>query len=226
MTVELVQGTDEWRLARCGSLGASRVADALAKTKSGWGASRDNLIAELVAERLTGTPAEGFTNAAMQWGTATEPFARAAYEFRTDASVMEVGLVRHPRIKGTHASPDGLVGDDVMLEIKCPQTATHIATLRGGSIPGKYVTQMQWQLCCAERDYCDFVSFDPRMPEHMRFFVKRLNRNDVLIAQMEKDVATFLAEVDETIAALNAACVQTPPLKQQLNQSLNIISAG
>jgi putative phage-type endonuclease len=227
MTLTLVQGTDEWRAARCGSLGASRVADALAKTKTGWGASRDNLIAELVAERLTGVPTEGYTNAAMLHGTATEPQARAAYEFRTDATVTEVGLIRHPRIAGTHASPDGLVCDDGMIEIKCPNTASHIATMRGGNIPARYLTQMQWQMACAERTWCDFVSFDPRMPEHMRFFVKRLNRNDVLIAQMEKDVAAFLAEVDETIAALEVACRAKPlPLKRQLENSLNIIMAG
>lgn len=226
MEAALVQGTGEWRQARCGSLGASRVADAIAKTKTGWGASRANLMAELIAERLTGEPAEGFTNSAMQWGTQTEPFARAAYEFRTDATVVEVGLIRHPTIAGTHASPDGLVGDDGMVEIKCPQTATHIETVLSRTVAGKYMTQMQWQMACAGRAWCDFISFDPRLPEDMRFFVSRVNRNDVLIASLEKDVTAFLAEVDEKIAALRAACAPRPDLKVVLSESLNILAAG
>jgi putative phage-type endonuclease len=224
--INLIQGSDDWRYARCGSLGASRVADAIAKTKSGWGASRANLMAEMIAERLTGTPAEGFTNAAMQWGTQTEPFARAAYEFRTNATVTEVGLIRHPKIEGTHASPDGLVDPDGMIEIKCPMTATHIETVIGQGIPAKYVTQMQWQMACASTEWCDFVSFDPRLPEAMRLFVKRLSRDDAMIAQLEKDVTAFLAEVDAKIVALRAACAPRPDLKVVLTESLNIISAG
>lgn len=200
--IELIQGTEAWRAARAGSLGASQVADALAKTKTGWGASRANLKAQLVVERLTGLPSEGFTNAAMQWGTEQEPEARLAYEFRTDAEVAQVGLVPHPTIKGTHASPDGLVGDDGLLEIKCPQSATHIDTLVGQSIPGKYQTQMLWQMACTGRQWCDFVSFDPRMPEEMRLFVKRLGRDDTRIAELEAEVSAFLTEVDATVAEL------------------------
>lgn len=201
-SLDLVQGTEEWRAARAGSLGASQISDALAKTKTGWGASRANLAAQLVVERLTGKPTEGFTSAAMLWGTEQEPEARLAYEFATDVSVVQVGLVPHPTIKGTHASPDGLVGEDGLLEIKCPQSATHIETLLGGAIPAKYQTQMLWQMQCTGRQWCDFVSFDPRMPEEMRLFIKRLDRDDARIAELEAEVTAFLTEIDATVAEL------------------------
>lgn len=204
MTENLIQGSAEWRQARCGSLGASRVADALAKTKSGWGASRANLMAELIAERLTGVPADNYTNAAMQWGTATEPDARAAYEFRHDIDVGLVGIVRHPVIAMTHASPDGLVGEDGLIEIKCPSTATHIETLLGASVPGKYLTQIQWQLACTRRAWCDFVSYDPRLPEEHRLFVRRVPRDDRFIEELEREVETFLAEVDHKLSRIAA----------------------
>lgn len=202
--VDLVQGSDAWLYARVGSLGASRVADALAKTKSGWGASRANLMAELIAERLTDEPAERFTSAAMQWGAEREAEARAAYEFHTDVDVAVIGLFRHPTIEGTHASPDGLVADAGLVEIKCPNTATHIDTLLGRKVPAKYVTQMQWQMACTGRRWCDFVSFDPRMPEAMRLFVSRVARDEALIAEMEAEVATFLAELAGKVAELRA----------------------
>jgi putative phage-type endonuclease len=199
---EIVQGSPEWFAIRCGKVTASRVADVVAKTKSGWGASRANYMAELIAERLTGEPAEKFTNAAMQWGTDKEPEARAAYEFRTDLAVTETGFAPHPRIGQSGASPDGLVASDGLVEIKCPNTATHIETLLGGSVAGKYVTQMQWQMACTGRSWCDFVSFDPRMPESMRLFVYRVNRDEVLISSLETDVRSFLAELDEKVSAL------------------------
>ena len=202
MTENLIQGSAEWRQARCGSLGASRVADALAKTKSGWGASRANLMAELIAERLTGVPADNYTNAAMQWGTATEPDARAAYEFRHNIDVALVGIVRHPVIAMTHASPDGLVGDDGLIEIKCPSTATHIETLLGASVPGKYLTQIQWQLAVTGRQWCDYCSFDPRLTEDMRLFVKRIQRDDALIVELEREVSIFLSELENKLADL------------------------
>lgn len=227
MTVDLVQGTEEWRLARCGSLGASRVADAIAKTKSGWGASRANLMAELIAERLTGVPAEGYTNAAMQWGTATEPQARAAYEWHTGHTVEEVGLIRHPSIQGTHASPDGLVGTDGLIEVKCPNTATALDTLLGGKVPERYQVQMAWQMrCCGNREWCDFVSFDPRLPERLRLFVKRVHRDDVMIARLEKDVTEFLNELSDKVSALEAIAAGRSVVKEQLTESLNILAAG
>lgn len=202
--LDLQQGSPEWIAARVGSLGASRVAEALAKTKTGWGASRANLLAELVAERLTGAAAAGFTNAAMQWGNDKEPEARSAYEFMADVDVALVGIVRHPSIAGTHASPDGLVGDDGLVEIKCPNTATHIETLLSQKVPAKYVTQMLWQMACTGRRWCDFVSYDPRMPEAMRLFVRRVERDDAAVAQLEADVTAFLSELDAKVAELQA----------------------
>lgn len=202
--VDCAQGSPEWHAARLGKVGASRVSDVVARTKSGYSTSRANLAASLIAERLTGTTQDAYTNAAMAWGTATEPQARAMYEFMRDVDVAQVGLVLHPSIDMTHASPDGLVGDVGLVEIKCPNTGTHIDTLLGASIDGKYVKQMQWQMACTGRDWCDFVSFDPRMPEDMQLYIQRIERDEVLIAELEKEVANFLSEIDETIAKLTA----------------------
>ena len=174
MTEEIIQGSDEWKQLRLGKVTASRVADVIVKTKSGYSASRANYMAQLIAERLTGVPAESYTNAAMQHGVETEPEARAAYEFYKGATVEQVAFVPHPKIEQAGCSPDGLLGSDGLIEIKCPNTATHLETLLGKSVPGKYEAQIQFQLACTGRAYCDFVSYDPRMPEHMRLFVKRM----------------------------------------------------
>jgi len=198
------QRSDEWFAARVGKVTASRVADVIAKTKSGWGSSRANYMAELIAEQLTGTAASSFSNAAMQWGTDTEPQARAAYEFFTDSEVVEIGLVDHPTIEMSAASPDGLVGDDGMLEIKCPNTATHIDTLIKQVVPKKYMTQMQWQMACAGRQWCDFVSFDPRMPEDLSMFLQRVPRDDEYISELETMVTEFQKAMAAQIAALKA----------------------
>lgn len=201
----IAQGSPEWFAQRAGKVTASRVADVIAKTKTGWGASRANYAAQLVAERLTGNVEPTFTNAAMQWGTDKEPEAREAYEFHAGVFVDQVGMIDHPKIAMTGASPDGLVGDAGLVEIKCPNTATHIETLLSGKVPAKYVTQMAWQMACTGRAWCDFVSFDPRMPEHMRLFVQRVDRDDTLIATLEAEVSAFLTEVSETVAALTRA---------------------
>lgn len=203
MTAELVQGSAEWKAARVGCVTASRVADVIAKTKTGWGASRANYMAELIAERLTGEAAAGYSNAAMQWGTEKEPEARAAYSFRADVDVTEVGFIPHPKIAMTGASPDGYVGDEGLVEFKCPNTATHIDTLLGEPLPAKYLTQIQWQMACAGRAWCDWVSYDPRLPEEMRLFIQRYHRNDEMIATLEKQVAEFLAELDQKTRALS-----------------------
>lgn len=197
------QQSEEWFSARLGKVTASRVADVIARTKSGPAATRANYMAELVAERLTGARGETFTNAAMQWGTDNEAEARMAYEFRTDATVEQVGFVLHPTIEMAGASPDGLVLADGLVEIKCPQTATHIETLLTGSIPGKYETQMLWQMACTGRVWCDFASFDPRLPEEMRLFVKRFDRDDKRIAEMEEQVREFLFDLDTTVRRLS-----------------------
>lgn len=198
------QGSIEWHAQRCGKVTASRVADVVAKTKTGWGASRANYLAELVAETLTGVPAVSFSNAAMQWGTDTEPQARAAYEFFTDNTVELASFVDHPTIALTGASPDGYVGADGLMEAKCPQTATHIETLLGATVPATYLTQIQWQLACTERKWCDFVSFDPRMPGSMQLFISRVQRDDVQIANLEKEVSLFLDELAAKVKALQA----------------------
>lgn len=198
------QGSAEWKALRLGKATASRIADVIAKTKTGYSTSRANYMAELIAERLTGNVAEGFTNAAMQWGTEKEPDAISAYEFLTNVEVERVAFMPHPTIEMSGASPDGLVGEDGLIEVKCPNTATHLDTLLGGMIPAKYITQVMWQMACTSRKWCDFVSFDPRMPEEMRMLVHRVERNDTLIASLEKDVAAFLAEINEKVADLTA----------------------
>lgn len=198
------QGSPEWFAQRCGKVTASRVADLVARTKSGWGASRANYMAELVAERLTGNVAAGFTSPAMQWGNDTEPQARQMYEFMTNVTVEPAEFVPHKSIADTGASPDGYVGADGLVEIKCPNTATHIETLLGGAVPGKYVTQIQWQLACTGRKWADFVSFDPRMPASMNIFIKRVPRDDAAIKQLETDVVDFLNELRLTVHRLRS----------------------
>jgi putative phage-type endonuclease len=198
------QGTDEWLAERVGKVTASRIGDLMAKTKSGPGAARKNYMAELLTERLTGQPKEGFTSTAMQWGTEQEPRARAMYSFLTENDVVETGFVPHPDILMTGASPDGLVGDNGLVEIKCPNTATHIETLRGASIDGKYIKQMHWQMVCCKRDWCDFVSFDPRLPEPMQLHVQRVERDDKLADEITQAVEQFLTELNQAEADLRA----------------------
>jgi putative phage-type endonuclease len=202
MSEEIIQGSDEWKQLRLGKVTASRVADMVARTKSGYGASRANYAAQLIAERLTGVVAESFTNAAMQHGTDTEPEARNAYCFYSGCSVQEVAFVPHPTIADAGCSPDGLVGDDGMVEIKCPNTATHLDTLLGQSTPAKYIDQMQFQMSCCGRKWADFVSYDPRLPENMRLFVRRVSRDDNRIAELESEAALFLKEIAAKIIQL------------------------
>lgn len=198
------QRSDDWFAARCGRVTASRVADIVARTKSGPSASRANYMAQLVCERLTGTAESSFVNAAMQWGIDQEASARDAYCFRADVDVEEVGFVLHPRLTLSGASPDGLVGIDGLVEIKCPNTATHIDALLNGTIADKYLVQMQWQLACTDRRWCDFVSFDPRLPEEMRLFVKRIERDHERVAELEREVESFIDELNATVDRLKA----------------------
>lgn len=196
------QRTPEWFSLRAGKVTASSLHKVMARTKTGYGADRANYHAQLVTERLTGLPAESYSNAAMQWGIDTEPQARAAYAMETGIVPVEIGFLRHPTIADSGASPDGLVGDDGMVEIKCPNSATHIATLTGAGIDRKYLLQMQWQMACADRQWCDFASFDPRLPDEMQLHVQRVNRDEELLAQMTAEVIAFLDEVDATVADL------------------------
>ena len=202
--IDVIQGSEAWAKCRLGKVTASRVADVIARTKSGYSTSRANYAAQLIVERLTGIPTESFTNAAMQWGTETEPEARIAYAFYANVDVEQIGFVDHPMIAMTGASPDGLVGDDGLIEIKAPHTATHLDMLTTQKVPGKYITQMMWQMACTNRSWCDFVSYDPRLPEHLRLFVKRIQRDDALIQDLETEVIIFLKEVDDKLAALDA----------------------
>jgi len=198
------QRTTEWFAQRCGHLTASRIADMMARTQKGWGASRANYAAQLIAERLTGVAESGFTSAAMQHGIDTEAAARAAYGFMQDVEVIEAPFVLHPRLAWSGASPDGFVGDTGLVEIKCPNTATHITTLRGGEIPDKYIKQMQWQMACTGRNWCDFVSFDPRMPVEMQLHIQRVDRDNDLIAEIESAAIGFLDEIAAKVAELEA----------------------
>ena len=197
------QRSPEWFAARLGKVTASRVADVIAKTKSGYSTSRDNYMAQLVCERMTGTQGESYTNAAMQWGTDQEPLARAAYEATQDVLVDETGFVIHPRIQEAGASPDGLVGMFGLIEIKCPNTATHIETILSDKVPSKYITQMQWQMACTERQWTDFVSYDPRMPEGLQLFIQRVDFDPMYVRQLETEVTAFLCELETKIKNLN-----------------------
>lgn len=199
------QRTAEWFAARLGKATASKISDIVAKTKSGYSSSRANYAAQLVCERLTGVPTETFSSAAMQWGTDTEAEARDAYRQHNLVDVVECGFIDHPTIAMTGASPDGLIGADGLLEIKCPQTNTHIQTLLGKAVPSKYLHQVMWQMACTGRQWCDFVTFDPRLPEQMQMLVIRVHRDDAMIAELEAEVSRFLTEVEETVAQLRAA---------------------
>jgi len=204
---EVTQGSEAWQMVRCGKVTASRLADVLAKTKSGYSSSRANYMTQLVLERVTGTKAESYTNAAMLHGVTQEPFARAAYEAHTGQMVEEVGFLPHPEIADAGASPDGLVGDDGMVEIKCPASSTALevwlAHSQGGNpVDAKYYAQMQWQMRCAGRSWCDYVVFDPRMPAKAQLFIFRVVRNDEWLKTAESEVVTFLAEVDAKVKSL------------------------
>lgn len=194
------QRTDAWYQARLGKVTASRLADVMAKTKSGYAASRQNYMAELICQRLTGKPEEGFTNAAMMRGTELEPVAREMYALNEfDAVISEVGLIDHPTIAGFAASPDGLVNDDGLIEIKCPNTWTHLQTLKTGVPKRQYLLQMHAQMMCTGRKWCDFVSFDDRLPPELAYFKTRINFDEVLAEEIEQEVVKFLTELETEI---------------------------
>lgn len=200
--LDLIQGTPEWLAARAGSLGASSIADALAKTKTGWGASRANIASRLVTERLTGRPVETFVNEAMRRGTELEPQARAMYSLHTGHDVTEVGIVPHPVIAHSHCSPDGLIGSDGMVELKCCGASRHIELLNDSPPEDRYIKQCQWQLACTGREWVDLAYFNPDLPASMQLVIHPIKRDEALITEMEDAVAAFLAEVAETVAKL------------------------
>jgi putative phage-type endonuclease len=202
MTEQVEQRTEEWFKARLGKVTASRVADVIAKTKTGYSASRDNYMAQLICERLTGQQGESFTNSAMQWGVDNEALAISCYENATNVLVETVGFVNHPTIEMAGASPDGLVSLFGAIECKCPQSSTHIDTLLADKVPSKYIPQIQWQLRCCERQWCDFVSFDPRLPQDLQLFVKRVEFDAPYVAMLEEEIIKFLAELDDKVNKL------------------------
>lgn len=197
---EVIQGTDEWLKARCGIVTASRFNDVMAKIKSGEASYRYNYKAEKVAERLTGLPTPSFSNSAMIWGTDHEDEARSVYEAIKDIKVKQTGLVRFGEWIG--ASPDGLVGEEGLIEIKCPNTATHIQTLLANEMPKKHYAQVQGQMWITDRMWCDFVSYDPRLDDKNAIFITRVKRDDVYIKSLEDEVNKFVQEVTELVEKL------------------------
>jgi len=196
------QRTEEWFTQRLGKVTASRVGDVIAKTKSGPSASRDNYATQLVLERLTNKQSEFFTNAAMQWGTETEPMARQAYELKRGVFVDEVGFIDHPTIDMSGASPDGLVDKKGLVEIKCPESKTHMEYLMSGKPPAKYIPQMMWQMACTGREWCDFVSFDPRFPINLQILVVKVEYDPTYVKMLELEITQFLDEVSKKVELL------------------------
>ena len=194
MTIE--QGSPEWFALRAGKVTASRVADILAKTKTGPSASRQNYLIELALQRTTGIIQESYTNAAMEWGTQTEPQARVAYEVNTNNFVDQVAFIDHPNIAWFGCSPDGLVSDRGLVEIKCPNSATHWEYFKSKEPPKKYFIQMQAQMAVSGWDWCDFISFDPRMPDRTQLLIVQVPRDPEFILFMEAEIKQFLSEVE------------------------------
>lgn len=203
MVLPIEQGSPEWFEQRRGKVTASRIADIMAKTKSGYSTSRQNYLMQLLCERLTGKVEESFKSAAMQRGNDLEPEARNWYQLETGEIVEQVSFIDHPNINDAGASPDGLVGTEGLIEIKCPNTATHIETLRSKKPSDRYYKQMQWQMACTGRKWCDFVSFDNRLPDNLAYFCVRIDRNEEVIAEIEAEVNKFLEELAVTQAELS-----------------------
>lgn len=196
------QGTAEWLKERAGCATASRFADVCAKIKTGEAATRRKYRLQLVTERLTGIPTQGYVNAAMQWGIDTEPEARMAYEADRGEVVEETGFAKHPVIPWCGASPDGLIGDDGLAEFKCPESTTHLEWMESGRVPPEHIPQIQGQMWITGRQWCDFVSYDPRFPAGLQLFVVRVSRDDEYIKGLEKEVMDFLAGVEEVVQRL------------------------
>lgn len=218
-----LQRTDEWFAARLGKVTASRIADLRKKTKTGWAASRAAYMADLIAERLSGEHIPGGTGAARRWGQEIEPEAKRAYEFYRDAEIEEVGFLPHPTIADAGASPDGLVGETGLVEFKCPTVITHLETLETDVIAPEYLQQMQWQMACTGREWCDFASYDPRYPEAMKLYVQRVKRDDELIAEIETDVIAFLGELSERVQRLRN---KYEPETDELPEAVRLLMAG
>jgi putative phage-type endonuclease len=204
LDAELIQGSPEWHAARCGSVGSSEIPDMVRKIKSGGvSATRASLMARKFCERMSGVPIVGYVSKAMLDGKEKEAEARSSYAILHNATIVRIGLVRHPLIKGAHASPDGLVGDLGLVEIKCPEHAAHLAMVESEKVDRDYRIQIAWQLACTGRHWCDFVSYHPDFPPALQVFEQRVERDPLLMAELEGEVGIFLAELDRKIEALN-----------------------
>lgn len=200
--IHIEQGTDEWKRARLGYVSASNLDAVMAKGKSGEATTRKNYKIRLVAERLTGDIGDSYSNAAMEWGVQTESQAAMAYEVAKETLLDKTGFWKHNQIQWLGCSPDRLVGNDGLVEIKCPNTTTHIDYWLAKKVPSEYVKQVQGQLWVMEREWCDFVSFDPRLPEKNRLLIVRAYRDEEFIKQMQQEVEQFLNEVEALIIKL------------------------
>ena len=180
------------------------MADVMAKIKTGEAAARRNYRAELICELLTGKPTESYCSPDMQRGIEMEPLARAAYEIKHNVMVEQAGFIVHPTVPRSGCSPDGLIGEDGLTEIKCPKAATHLDYVLDGVAPAQYQTQMLWQMACTGRKYCDFVSYHPEFPEELQLFVVRFHRDDKRIAELEDAVTQFNREIDEVLVRLRS----------------------
>lgn len=200
--VDVEQGSDEWKKARTGKVTASMVDCVTAKKGGAEAATRKKYKIKLVGEILSGEPADFFHSAKMDRGTDIEPLAREAYAISRGVEVSQVGFVLHPTIERAGASPDGIVGEDGIMQIKCPDTHTHLQYILEDKVPADYQKQMLWEMACTERKWCDFVSFDFRLPEHLQLFVKRFERDDLRIAEIEREVIAFNLEVDDLLFRL------------------------
>lgn len=195
----------EFRQARAGSIGASDVPDLVRRTNSGWSATRAKLMALKVLELMTGFALPTYQSKAMADGIEKQPLATAAYAFVYDVTVEQPrapGLVPHPLIHGAHASPDGLVGARGLVEVKCPEHAAHLDTLLSEKITRDYRVQIQWQLACTGRDWCDYVSWHPDFPAPMQLWVQRVERDPLMMDELERDVRAFIAEAQAKVAEL------------------------
>jgi putative phage-type endonuclease len=202
------QGTTEWLMEKVGKVGASKAYTVSAKQKNGsYYADRETYLYEIAVEQLTGRPTERITNQYMDWGTKWEPEARNVYAATTFEEVNQVGFIPHPFILNSGCSPDGVVGNTGLVEFKCPTTKTHVNTIRSGEVPKIYYSQVQWQLACLpEREWVDFASYDPRMPEKGQLFVKRVNRDKTHISMLEEEIKKFLeVDVANVIKEINEA---------------------
>ena len=221
----IVQNEPEWIIARVGCITASHVADVMAKPKRGTGelARRSDYRTALIVECLTGRATEHYVTPAMEHGLEFEPMAVAAYEMYAGVEAQDGGFWIHDTISRFAASPDRLIGEDGLLEAKCPTTATHIEWMLAGVVPEEHQWQMLAQMACTGREWCDFVSYDDRLPPKMRLFLRRFLRDDERIALMEAEVLSFQEEILSTIARLNG----TEDLTVQLVASVEAVrSAG